>query len=101
MVCDLETNSLIFAGGAERPDAEAGIPDAFDCTNTWSLALGNVKGGWKEKTDIPFTANQMSFVTVTDSSGKQRHIFVGGQVGENERRGPLRIRCKERHLGQA
>jgi len=90
MMYDSETNSLVFAGGAERPDAEAGIPDAFDYTNTWSLDLGNVKGGWKDKTGISFEANHTSFVTATDSSGKQRHIFVGGQVGENERRGNVK-----------
>jgi len=33
----------------------------------------------------------MSLVTVTVSSGKhQRHIFVGGQVGEKERRGNVK-----------
>jgi len=35
--------------------------------------------------------SHMSLVTVTVSSGKhQRHIFVGGQVGEKERRGNVK-----------
>jgi len=43
MVYDSETNSLIFAGVTECPSSE-------------SLDLGNIKGGWKEKTNISFMA---------------------------------------------
>jgi len=85
MVYDSDTNSLIFSAGAERP--KAGDPNAFDYRHTWVLNLGNSGAGWKAKADIPFLSNHMSFVTVTDAAGKSRHIFVGGQVGENEKSG--------------
>lgn len=88
MVYDSNTNSLTFAGGAERPNANNA--HAEDYTDTWTLELDNLGAGWKRKKDIPFLANHMSFVTARDGKGKEVHIFVAGQIGENEYTGNIK-----------
>jgi len=85
MIYDTASNSLVFAGGAERPDPSH--PHAVDYQHTWKLNLGNIGAGWQTMTDIPYLANHMSYVTVRDSTKRERHIFVGGQVGEEEKTG--------------
>ena len=87
LLYDTITNSLIFSAGAERPDP--GNPHAEDYQHTWMLNLGNTGAGWEVKMDIPFLSNHMSYATVLDAQGKQRHICVGGQVGENEQTGNI------------
>lgn len=82
MVYDAQSNALIFAGGAERP--KAGNPNAVDYKHAWKFELSKPNLGWQEVTDIPFLSNHMSYVTTKDASGKPRHFFVGGQIGENE-----------------
>jgi Galactose oxidase, central domain len=86
MVYDPRRNALIFAGGAERP--VAGSQFAVDYKNAWMYELD--KPGWRPLPDIPYFANHMSFVTTKDSSGKDRHYFVGGQIGENETTGNVK-----------
>ena len=88
MIYDTNSNSLVFAGGAERPDP--GNPDAVDYRHTWKLDLGNKGAGWIAKTDIPFDSNHMSYVTTMDETLTERHFFVGGQVGENENTGNIK-----------
>jgi len=82
MVYDSNTNSLIYSGGAERP--EAGVADSFDFRDTWMLNLNDVNAGWQTKKSLPFDSNHMSFATVKDQAGLEHHFFVGGQVGVNE-----------------
>jgi len=82
MIYDTASNSLVFAGGAMRP--WPGNPHAEDYTHTWKLNLGNIEAGWETVSNIPFLANHMSYVTVLDAFSNERHIFVAGQVGENE-----------------
>jgi len=86
MIYDTNSNSLVYAGGAERPNPGSSA-DAVDYRHTWKLDLGNLDAGWSEMTDIPFDSNHMSFVTASctmDGTLSERHFFVGGQVGENE-----------------
>lgn len=85
MVFSAERNALIFAGGAERP--VEGKANAVDYQHTWMYELSKPGLGWQEMTDIPFLANHMSYVTTKDASGKTRHYFVAGQIGENEKSG--------------
>jgi len=88
MIYDTNSNSLVYAGGAERPNPNS--PDAVDYRHTWKLDLGNMGAGWIGKTDIPFDSNHMSFVTSMDETLTERHFFVGGQVGENEYTGNIK-----------
>jgi Galactose oxidase, central domain len=82
MVYDPNRNALIFAGGAERP--QAGNPNAVDFTNAWMYDLDQQPGRWQVVSDIPFKSNHMSFASTRDASGRSRLYFVGGQIGENE-----------------
>ena len=88
MIYDTNTNSLVYSAGAERPDPNSA--DAVDYRHTWKLDLGNTGAGWITMTDIPFLSNHMSYVTAKDEFGNERHIFVGGQVGENEFTGNIK-----------
>jgi len=88
MVYDTNHNALIFAGGAERP--EPGNPHAEDYQHTWMLELDNIGAKWKEKAEIPFLSNHMSYTTVRDSAGVEHHMFLAGQVGENEFTGNIK-----------
>jgi len=88
MVYDSPSHALIFSGGAERP--EPGNPDSIDYRHTWMLSLDDTASGWVAKTDLPFDSNHVSFATVNDvSSGLEHHLFLGGQVGENEHTGNI------------
>jgi Galactose oxidase, central domain len=80
MVYNPDLNALIFAGGAERP--VTGKPHAVNFAHTWMYEFDNP--GWQVMADIPFLSNHMSYVSTEDASGKPRHYFVGGQIGENE-----------------
>ena len=85
MIHDELHNVLIFSGGAERP--KAGSPYAEDYRHTWALSLDNIASGWVAKQDLPFLSNHMAFASVKDAQGRQHHMFIGGQVGENEKDG--------------
>ena len=71
-------------------------------------SLSNPEAGWVEKMDIPYLTNHMSHgkqtrrhcsdrflrylilhskVTALDQIGRERHFFLAGQVGGNERHG--------------
>jgi len=84
MVYDSSTNSLVFSAGAERVGWVT-----TDFQNTWMLNLGNPGAGWVPKAAIPFHSNHMSYVTVKDASGKERHVFLGGQKAEDEHNGNI------------
>jgi hypothetical protein len=75
-------NAIYYAGGAVRPTRWTTV----DHPHTWMLPLDG-SSGWRATVDIPFLANHMSYVTAVDHRGAERHFFVGGQTGENERTG--------------
>jgi N-acetylneuraminic acid mutarotase len=85
MVYDSTRNALIFAGGATRPNA--GSSYAIDHPDTWMYSFANATAGWVKKADLPFLANHLSFVTAKDNTGKERHYWMGGQVGADEPNG--------------
>ena len=82
LVYDPDRNALFFTAGAERP--VAGNANAVDYKDTWMYSFSNPGAGWVKKLDLPFLSNHMSFVTAKDQTGKNRHYFLAGQVGENE-----------------
>jgi hypothetical protein len=83
VIYDRQRRALVFAAGARRP--KKGDAFAVDFNSTFMYQLDQPRLGWVRKANIPFVANHMSFVTATDPTTKrQRHFFLGGQVGENE-----------------
>lgn len=77
------TNSLLYAGGAERP--VEGVADALDYKDAWIYSFESMN--WTTKEDIPFLSNHMSFSLAKDEEGSTHYFFVGGQIGENEQTG--------------
>jgi hypothetical protein len=85
MIYDTESNHLVYAGGAVRDDANGyGTHDVMDA---WKIDLGNLAAGWKNVTNIPHTANHISFVTAKDDMGVEHHFFLGGQDNGDEGNG--------------
>lgn len=76
-------DSLVFAGGAERPLGILG--EEKDKPNTWSYSFATME--WTSKNDIKFASNHLSYAVARDDQGMPRYFFAGGQVGENERYG--------------
>ena len=87
VVYDSTANALLFGAGAIRPFS--GSRYAEDQPETWLYSFDNPTAGWVRKANVIFTANHMQYVSTVDSSGKQRHYFVGGQVGQDEANGNL------------
>jgi hypothetical protein len=85
MVFDPDRNALIYAGGAERP--KVGNAHAVDRPHAWMYEFAT--GAWRDVPDLPFVGNHISYTTTKDASGKVRHFFTGGQIGENEITGNL------------
>ena len=85
MVYDSKRNALVYSGGATRP--MSGNLFSVDHRDTWMYSFGNISAGWVRKADMPFSGNHISFVTATDATGKERHFFVGGQLGPDEEHG--------------
>jgi N-acetylneuraminic acid mutarotase len=81
MVYDTIRDALYYAGGGQR--LVAGNPHPVDSNRTFKYSLNNPTAGWVEIAPIPYKANHLSSVTQT-YLGKERHYFVGGQVGEYE-----------------
>jgi len=75
-------NALFFGAGAVRPNS--GQRFAVDKPETWMYSFDNPAAGWVRKADSNFLANHMQYVTAVDSTGKNRHYFVGGQEGMDE-----------------
>lgn len=96
MVYDPIRNALIFAGGAERP--KAGNANAVDYKHAWMYEFDSP--GWKTLPDIPFLSNHMSYASTKDASGKVRHYFVGGQIGENEYTGNIDVNYEWDAIGE-
>jgi hypothetical protein len=82
MIYDSVQNSLYYAGGGQR--LVSGSAHPIDVRNTWKFQLNNPQSGWVASTPFPYLANHLSYVTHTDRLGKERHFFLGGQVGEVE-----------------
>ena len=78
MVYDTASNALILAGGATR------TPGTTDHRDTWKYSFGNPSAGWVKQADLPLLSNHLSYVTVTDDTGKERHYWMGGQSLGNE-----------------
>ena len=85
MIYDTASNSLVYASGSQRPIS--GQRSAIDFVDTFVYSISNPNDGWVKKSDIPFHANHMNFVTAIDGSGKERHYFFGGQDADNEETG--------------
>jgi len=84
MVYDSTRNALFFAGGAIRPIQNIlGIIYSIDKRDHWMLDLNNTEAGWVEQPQILCKGNHLSSITGLDTSGRERHLFAGGQIGEN------------------
>jgi len=84
---DSQANALLFGTGAQRP--QSGNRFAVDYDDTWMYSFNNPSAGWVPKAKTIFMANHMQYVTATDSAGKKRHYFVGGQKGADEENGNI------------
>lgn len=82
MIYDSARNSLFYAGGGQR--LVLGSAHPVDVRNTWKFQLNDPTSGWVASTPFPYMANHLSYVTHTDGYGRERHYFLGGQVGEVE-----------------
>jgi hypothetical protein len=87
MVYDTARNALYYAGGGQR--LVPGDIHPVDRNNTWKYRIDNPSGGWVAIAPIPYFANHLSSVTHTDSFGRERHFFAGGQSQEFEAQGNL------------
>ena len=77
MIYDAASNTLFYSGG--RQSYNFSNPGTFDVTHTWKYSFDHPSVGWVASTPIPYMANHQSAVTHTDSFGKQRHFYLGGQ----------------------
>lgn len=82
MIYDTARNSLYYTGGGQRITLGSAHP--VDIRNTWKYQLSDPKSGWVASTPFPYLANHLSYVTHRDGIGRERHFFLGGQVGEVE-----------------
>jgi hypothetical protein len=82
MIYDRLRNALYYSGGAQR--FKLGSTDSIDVSNTYRYSFDNPSAGWLATTPILYKANHLSSVTHTDAYGRQRHFFLGGQVGKYE-----------------
>ena len=86
MIYDSETATIFYAGGSKRPIL--GDRFSIDINTVWKYTFAPGKNKWVESTSIPFQSNHMSSVTHRDAiTKKERHFFLGGQIGENEHTG--------------
>lgn len=86
MIYDSATRTIFYAGGSKRPIL--GNRFSVDIDNVWKYTFAPGKNKWVASTPIPFKANHMSSVTHRDAvTNKERHFFLGGQIGENEHTG--------------
>lgn len=77
MLYDSASNSLVFAAGAERP--QAGNANADDYTNTWTYDLskiGTPEASWVAQSDIPYGANHIRYIQHTRNDGKLRSFVI-------------------------
>lgn len=88
MLFDEASNTLIFAGGLNRPPGE--IPQDHD--DVWVLSLDDIGAGWFAKPNgLPYAANHISYETATDGFGRKRHFIFGGQDGDDETAGNIAL----------
>lgn len=73
-------NSLLYSGGARR--SRPGLRDAVDFEDSWMLYLDDLERGWVVKAPLPNPRNHIAGICV-----RGRYFFIGGQHGEDERRG--------------
>jgi hypothetical protein len=85
MVYNTARNALFYAGGGQR--LIPGDTHPVDRNDAWKYMLDNPTAGWVATTPIPYFANHLSAVTHTDSMGRERHFFAGGQSQEFEAQG--------------
>lgn len=86
MIYDSATRTIFYAGGSIRPIL--GNRFSVDINATWKYTFAPGKNKWVASTPIPFKSNHMSSVTYRDAATKkERHFFLGGQIGENEHTG--------------
>jgi hypothetical protein len=83
MIFDTIRNALYYAGGGQR--LVPGSPHPVDFNYTWKYSFDNTAVGWVASTPVPYKANHLSSITLVHL-GQERHYFVGGQVGENEKK---------------
>ena len=88
MIYDSGSRTLFYAGGSKRPIL--GESFSFDVNTVWKYTFASGLRNWVASTPIPLQSNHMSSVTHRDSiTKKERHFFLGGQMGENEYTGNL------------
>jgi hypothetical protein len=85
MVYDSTLNALFYAAGCTRP--MRGNVFSVDHNDTWMYSIDNPGAGWVPRAPIPYLGNHISFVTAKDKNGRDRHFFVGGQLGQHEDNG--------------
>ena len=86
MIYDSATATIFYASGSKRPIL--GDRFSYDINTVWKYTFAPGKNKWVASTPIPFQSNHMSSVTHRDTvTKKERHFFLGGQIGENERTG--------------
>ena len=83
MIHDSVRNTLLFATGASRPNPLDPI-FTIDHPDVWQLDLNNINAGWVTKPILPYQGNHIGFVTL-NYGGQERHFFLGGQHGEEEK----------------
>jgi hypothetical protein len=83
LIYDTATRTLFYASGAKRP--KLGDRFSVDIDTVWKFTFVRGQKQWVASTPIPFKSNHMSSVTYRDvTTNKERHFFLGGQIGENE-----------------
>lgn len=91
MTYDTTLAVLTFVGGATRELSSSGhvfSADAVDHDEAWMMAPHVTEpqyGGWFKQADFPLFGNHLSFVSTLDDTGRERHFFMGGQIGELEK----------------
>lgn len=83
LVLDSISNTLLYGTGASRPNPITPMY-TLDHSDVWELNLNDVSSGWQIKPIIPYKGNHIGSVTV-QYKGMDRHYFVGGQLGEQEK----------------
>jgi hypothetical protein len=88
MIYDSETRTIFYVSGSKRP--KVGDRFSVDVNTVWKYTFAPGEKKWVASTPIPFKSNHMSSVTHLDTvTNKERHFFLGGQIGENEHTGNL------------
>lgn len=87
VIYDSTYNALVFGAGAIRPFS--GKLYAEDQPEAWMYSFENPSAGWVRVADVLFPANHQQYATAIDSTGKERHYFLGGQIGRDEKEGNL------------